>query len=73
MNRVSLKTAKLIPAAFNLICPDCKEPIDNPLDGSHLWGVDAGELVPGQDTTRCYTCDTDVKLPAAYLKEMGRR
>lgn len=62
-----MKTGRLTVAAYYLDCPYCGEGIGNPIDGSHMWGVDAGEVKPGQTTVECITCGKTVKLPAALL------
>ena len=54
-----MKTAKLAVAAYNLVCPECHEPIDNPRDGSQIWLV---EWIEG-GTTTCLSCGATVKVP----------
>ena len=60
-----MKTAKLTPVQlYHLDCPECGEGIDNPVDGSQSWGLDAEEIQPGQITVECTACDAVLRLPA---------
>lgn len=63
-----MKTAKKVVAAWNLVCPECDEPIDNPVDGSHLWDVGWGSA----GTVKCLSCGATVKVPRLTANARGR-
>ena len=63
MAREIIKTARMTTQTVTIICPDCDEPISNPVTYSHDWtGEDIARAQRTQNFLLC-ACGTKVRVP----------